>query len=155
MNIDNSPLSANSGPYGRRPHLLTRQIRESLLNRQTAGFDWLYIETVGLPDEYAQFDESVPEDVVAEWAVACGYTSLSDADQSAQRPQALLLCRPSKQPPEIKKQGVNRFLLRQALILSRCIKSTYDPDKTLIITARRLQRKWDLYTIGGFYAPEY
>ena len=139
---------------------MTKRISESLLDRdrQLSGFDWSYIETVGLPTEYAQMRNTVPEDVVTAWALKCGYSSLSEADKRVKRPQALLLCRPAKKPPKFKNQLAGEkdtFLLRQALILARCIKSTYDPDKTPIFTARRLQCCWDLYTIGEFYAPEH
>jgi len=152
------PLNANSSG-GPRPPQLTKIISESLLDRgqQLSGFDWNYIETVGLPPENANMASLVPEEAVAWWASACGYSSLSEADDKVKRPQVLLLCRPAKKPPNFKKQLVDQkdyFLLRQALILARCIKSTYDPDKTPIFTARRLHRCWDLYTIGGFYAPE-
>ena len=154
---ENSPLDANIGPRP-LPPLLTKIVSDSLLRRPETGFDWTFIETIGLPEDVTHFENETPEEIVTQWATANGYTSLNDADNGIQRPQQLLLCRPAKRPPHFKKLLVDnesRFLLRQALILSRCVKSTYDPDKAPIITAGRLQRTWDLYTIGGFYAPEY
>lgn len=154
------PLEANAGPYGRPPPQ-TARIQESLLKRQVKGFDWLFVETVGLPDEWSRFDDSFPEDVVTDWATACGYDSLEQAEQGVERPRTQLLCRPSLKGPSLKEQSgerghllLHKALLRQALILARCVKSTYAPDKYPILTARRLRCKWDLYTIGGFYAPE-
>ena len=159
MNVytDNRPLDANIGPRP-LPPLLTKIVSDSLLRRPVAGFDWTFIETIGLPVEFTQFDKATPEDVVTAWAIACGYSSLSDADHQVKRPQKLLLCRPARKPPNFKKQLADKrdqYLLRQALILARCVKSTYDPDKTPIFTAGRLRRTWDLYTIGGFYTPEH
>jgi hypothetical protein len=153
------PLEANAG-WG-RPQLQTARIRESLLKQQVKGFDWHFVETVGLPDQWSRFDHSFPEDVVTDWAKACGYESIEEAEHGVERPRMQLLCRPSANGPVIKQQlgktgqlVLRKALLRQALILARCVKSLYVPDKSPILTVRRLQCKWNLYTIGSFYASE-
>lgn len=137
----------NMGPFRGQ----TKRVKASLFGNRKMKIGWPRSEKVGLnfdgPGSILEYVEAL--------LIKSGFNSPDELRDIITIPGRLLTCRhlldETARFINVKKSRPEK-ILRQALILGLCGPDLYDPNRPVIWTNSRLNRKLGLYESGDFYA---